>query len=56
MKHKPRYIPNAPRKLPADAQRVLHPVLGIKCWQIGVEYYRSRADYPKHPLKIVSLA
>lgn len=45
MKRKARFNPERKRALPANSSRVIHPVLGIRCWLIAGKYYRSRADY-----------
>ena len=43
MKRNPKSNPNP--LFPKIAQRVTHPILGIRCWKVGAKYYRSRADY-----------
>ena len=48
MKHKPK-IKNL-REMPANAERVVHPELGVHCWLIGGKYYRSKNDYLNPPM------
>ena len=35
------------RALPASAKRVMHPVLGVRCWLVNCSYFVSRDDYAR---------
>ena len=48
MKHKTAH-PNVTR-FPDTAERVIHPLLGIRCWLVDKKYYRSKNDYLNPPV------
>ena len=44
MKHTPNRM-TTKKSLPAGSKRVIHPRLGVRCWLIDGQLYRTRRDY-----------